>query len=315
MSTNQRTVAAAGSPQRALVLGGGSLKGAFQTGAIVALLESGFIPDAIYGISVGSINATFLTCEATRQFIDTGTIDWPKAGRILMENWLLNITRPQDVAVIRPRWRTGYDTVLSRFDGFLDNTPIKNLIRRLVDPAVLRQSPVRLKVGAVNLIGGDMVYVDATDASFLDYVFASSSVPFVMSAVPIGSDGEQVFLDGGIREVAPLREALDDGATEIVCIACHAPNITGQSFNHRNLLSLMDRITEITVNQLVNNDINWAQRHVAMEKLHGRDVKLTIIRPHAPPTLNLMKFDSSDISRLIVQGYQTATDGLKVRTV
>ncbi|MBC8154511.1 MAG: patatin-like phospholipase family protein [Bacteroidetes bacterium] len=311
MPTDQRMAPPAGSPKRALVLGGGSLKGAFQTGAVVALLDNGFIPDSIYGISVGSMNATFLAHEAARQFIDTNHVDWPKAGRILMENWQRYITRPQDVAVIRPRWRTGYDTILSRFDGFLDNTPIKNLIRTLVDPAVLRQSPVGLKVGAVNLMGGEMLYVDPTNDQFLDYVFASSAVPFIMPAVPIGDNRSRVFLDGGLREVAPLREAFDDGATEIVCIACHASGTTGEPFNHRNLLSLMDRITEITVNQLVNNDINWARRHVALEKLHGRDVKLTIIRPDAPLTLNLMKFNSDDISRLIVQGYQTGTDALR----
>ncbi len=312
MSLNQQTTVPPGSPQRALVLGGGSLKGAFQAGAIVALLESGFAPDALYGVSVGSMNATFLAHEAACQFIDTNQCDWPKAGRNLMANWIRFITQPQDVAVIRPRWRTGYDTILSRFEGFLDNTPIKNLIRSLVNVDTLRQSPVRLKVGAVDLIGGDMVYTDPTNDQFLDYVFASSAVPFMMPAVPIGVASDQVLLDGGLREVAPLREALEDGATELVCIACHSPGMAGEPFNHRNLLNLMDRITEITVNQLVNNDIAWAQRHVALEKLHGREVKLTIIRPAKPLQFNLMKFNSDDISRLIVQGYQTATDVLKL---
>ena len=65
---------------RTLVLGGGSLKGAFQCGAIMAVFESGFMPEAIYGISVGSLNASFLVHEANRQHAETGTIDWPKAG-------------------------------------------------------------------------------------------------------------------------------------------------------------------------------------------------------------------------------------------
>jgi predicted acylesterase/phospholipase RssA len=55
---------------RALVLGGGSLKGAFQAGAIQAILEAGFEPEAIYGISVGSLNAVFLIHEAGRQFAE-----------------------------------------------------------------------------------------------------------------------------------------------------------------------------------------------------------------------------------------------------
>ena len=43
-----------------LVLGGGSIKGAWQAGAIRAVLESGYQPDFITGISVGSINGPFL---------------------------------------------------------------------------------------------------------------------------------------------------------------------------------------------------------------------------------------------------------------
>jgi NTE family protein len=66
---------------KALVLGGGALKGAFQAGAVMALLENGFRPDALYGISVGGLNAAFLTTEANRQMADTGRIDWPRAGR------------------------------------------------------------------------------------------------------------------------------------------------------------------------------------------------------------------------------------------
>jgi NTE family protein len=111
---------------RALVLGGGSLKGAFQAGAIQAVLEAGFEPEAIYGISVGSLNAVFLIHEAGRQFAEHGVIDWKKAGRQLIEFWVRNITKPADVAEIRSRLLMGYNTLMSRFDGLLDNTPLQS---------------------------------------------------------------------------------------------------------------------------------------------------------------------------------------------
>lgn len=81
---------------RALVLGGGSLKGAFQAGAVTALFESGFVPDTLYGISVGSLNATFLANEAARQQAETGQVDWEKVGKHLIEFWIRNITKPED---------------------------------------------------------------------------------------------------------------------------------------------------------------------------------------------------------------------------
>ena len=296
---------------RTLVLGGGSLKGAFQCGAIMAILEKGFRPEAIYGISVGSLNATFLVHEANRQYAETGTIDWPKVGRVLLKFWLKNITKPEDVAVIRSRFLTGYNTLFSRFDGFLDNTPLRNLVHQYIDVSILKQGPIKLKVGAVNVIEGDMVYVSPSDEHFLDYVFASSSLPFLMPAVQIGGDHRKAFLDGGLREVAPLREAIDDGATELMCVACHARRIFNESFNHRNLLNLMERVKDITVNQIVNNDIAWAERFVDREKLRGQTFALTVIRPTEPLRLNLQKFTSDDISRLIVQGYKDGTDKLR----
>lgn len=52
---------------KALVLGGGSMKGAYQVGCIKAILENGFEPDMIYGISVGALNATFLVNESGKK--------------------------------------------------------------------------------------------------------------------------------------------------------------------------------------------------------------------------------------------------------
>ncbi len=302
-------------PVKALVLGGGSLKGAFQVGAAMALFESGFVPDKLYGISVGSLNATFLANEAARQQAETGRVDWVKVGKYLIEFWIRNITKPDDVAVIRSRFRMGYNTVMSRFDGLLDNLPIKNLIRNHVNLEAIKNGPVTLKVGAVDIIEGDMCYADANDPHFLDYIYASSSLPFLMPAVQIGGDHRRAFLDGGLREVAPLRVAIEDGATDIACVACHSKKIYNEKFNYRNLLNLADRVKDITVNQLVNNDIAWAERFAEREKHHGRNLKLTIIRPTEPLSLNLMKFTSDDISRVIVQGYQAGTDMLKTKRV
>lgn len=298
-------------PSKALVLGGGSLKGAFQAGAVMALFESGFVPNQLYGISVGSLNATFIANESARQFAENSKIDWEKVGKQLIEFWIRNITKPDDVAVIRSRFRLGYNTIIRRFDGLLDNAPLKTLIQNHVDLETIRKGPLKIKVGAVDIIEGDMRYADEQDPNFLDYVYASSSLPFLMPAIQIGGDHRRAFLDGGLREVAPLRVAIEDGATDIACIACHARKIYNEKFNYRNLLNLMDRVKDITVNQLVNNDIAWAERFAEREHLHGRNLHLSIIRPTEPLYLNLMKFTSEDIGRLIVMGYQAATDALK----
>jgi NTE family protein len=296
---------------KALVLGGGSLKGAFQVGVVQAILEEGFEPDMIYGISVGSLNASFLVNEAGKHFIEHQKIDWPKISRQLIEFWVKKITKPEDIAVMRSRLSLGIDTLMSRFDGLLDTTPLHTLIRNNVDDFILKNSPVKLKVGAVDVVSGKMVYATPQDENFIEYVLASSSLPTLMPAVHIKGHRKAAFLDGGLRVVAPLKAALEDGATEVVCVACHAQHIYNEPVNYRNLFKLLDRVKDINVNQIVNSDIAWAESYVEKENLKGRSLSLKVIRPHEPLNLDMLKFSSEDIVRLIVQGYKTGFEFLQ----
>lgn len=296
---------------KALVLGGGSLKGAFQVGVVQAVLEAGFEPEMIYGISVGSLNASYLVNEAGKQTIEHKKIDWPKISRQLIEFWVKNITHPQDIAIMRSSLTLGIDTLMSRFDGLLDTTPLHTLIRKNVDEFILRTSPIKLKVGAVDVVSGKMVYATPQDEHFIEYILASSSLPTLMPAVHIKGHRKSVFLDGGLRVVAPLKAALEDGATDIVCVACHAEHIYNEPVNYRSLLKLLERVKDINVNQIVNSDIAWAQSYVEKEGLKGRNLNLTIIRPHEPLHLDMLSFKSEDIVRLIVQGYKTGFEFFK----
>ena len=70
----------------------------------------------------------------------------------------------------------------------------------------------------------------------------------------------------------------------------------------------MERVKDINVNQIVNSDIAWAQSFVEKENLKGRSLSLKVIRPHEPLHLNMLKFQSEDIVRLIVQGYKTGVE-------
>ncbi|HEV7348143.1 patatin-like phospholipase family protein [Telluribacter sp.] len=296
---------------KALVLGGGSIKGAFQVGAIQAVLESGFKPDMVYGISVGALNSTFLVNEAGRQAIEEKEINWPSAGRYLLEFWIKSIAQPQDIALLRSRMALGVYTLMSRYDGLLDPSPLHNLIRQNVEGFILRNSPIKLKVGAVNITSGELIYASPQDEFFMDYVMASASLPMLMPAVPIGSV-KDIYMDGGLREVAPVRQAIEDGATDVVIVACHSKKIYHpEGFRHRNLVSLFERVRDITINQIANNDINWAENYAERSVLRGKNMKLTVVRPSEPLVLNLQHFTEKDISRLIVEGYKQGLETMK----
>lgn len=280
------------------------MKGAYQVGAVKAVLEGGFEPDMIYGISVGALNTAFMAHEAARQSEESGAINWKRVARLLMEFWITRIVNPQTVGTLRSRVSLGVNTLISQYEGVLDPDPLHRLIKEHIDGGTLRSTPVKCKIGAVNINTGEMTYVSPHHEHFFEYLFASSSIPMIMPPVPIGT-GSDLYMDGALREVVPVRQALEDGATEIVIVACHASSTyQRENFNARNLISLIQRIKDITVNQLENNDITWAVNYAERASLRGEDVSVRVIRPATPPFLDLTKFTSEDISRLIVEGYK-----------
>lgn len=293
---------------KALVLGGGSLKGAWQVGAIQAVLERGFSPEMIYGISAGALNASFLVSEAGKQYRKNGYVDWNSVNKKLISFWLKNITRPEDVGILKSYWSLGVDTMLSRFDGLLDVNPLHEKVKKYVTQEDLQKSPVKIKVGAVNIHTGNMKYVSPFEDHFMDYLRASSSLPIVMPAVQIGNDNREIYLDGGIREVVPIRKAIEDGATDIYAIATHPRHRNMEPINHRSLLNLLERIKDISVNQLENNDIDWAESYNEnLVSLYGftlnKKIKLTIIRPDQTVGIKLTSFTLDDIRDSIKSGY------------
>ncbi len=307
--------------KKILVLAGGSVKGAFQAGVIKAVFESGFEPDAIYGVSAGSMNASFLVDNIGKQHIDFESVSLSKAAKDLCNFWIQKINTPDALALRRPTYELGFGALRGNFEGLLDTAPLRELLHENVSIQNLLASPIKLKVGAVDIINGDIEYVEPSTEHFLDYIMASSAIPILMPVVKIGGHRKQAFLDGGLRDVAPIKQAILDGAEEIVCIACHTKEIDAGYFRYGNLLALVDRVMDIAVNECLNADLDYAQTInqflpddgsvVTEGVLKGkRRIKLTIIRPLKPLNIDIQAFDADDISRVIGIGYETGKQKL-----
>ncbi len=299
-----------------LVLAGGSVKGAYQTGVVRAVFEAGFRPDAIYGISAGSMNASYLVNDFGRSVLeDGGYLDYNQTAIDLCNFWINNINTPDSLALRRGTYDLGMSAIRRNFEGLLDTTPLREILHNNIQMRNLNASPVGLKVGAVDIINGNIVYADPTYEHFLDYVMASSAIPILMPVVNIGGLKKMAYLDGGMRDVAPIKKAITDGADEIVCIACHTRNIDGGYFPYGNLLALVDRVMDIAVNECLNADLDWAEfRNECLPEdgseaqsgiLKGQKrIKLKIIRPQKPLNIDIQGFDQDDIKQMILVGYQ-----------
>ncbi len=322
----------------ALVLSGGSIKGAFQAGAIAELLESGFIPDAIYGASVGSLNGSFLAERAGRAALAGQAPDWPAIGRELERFWLEELKSPAQVGSPRKLLPLALATLRGKFAGLIDMKPLRKLLAATLKPDNLRASPVRFYACAVNLASGEAVYADQDHSGILDYVIASTAIPVEMPHINIGG---APYVDGGVREVAPLSKAIEDGAEEIACVCCLPRKLESVTFRPGNLLEFALRLMDVITNELINNDLDrfqqvntWVRAYKAMPaKLNQtmpatsatedardvvshlladfpfgdwREISMTLIRPENEIVLDLMNFTPTDIAEVIKQGRHIA---------
>ncbi len=328
--------------KRALVLSGGSIKGAFQAGAIAELLEHGFVPDAIYGTSVGSLNGAFLAERAGRIVREGETPDWAKLGQELERFWLEELHSPAQVGTQRRAIPLVISLLQQNFEGLIDTSPLRSLLNDQLRPENLRASPTAFFACAINLASGEAIYASPDYSGILDYIMASTAIPIEMPYVTIG---KAPHVDGGVREVAPLSRAIEDGAQEVVCILCQPRDLQGVSFRPGNLMAFALRLMDVITNELINNDIDrfrkvneWVETfeevqgnletllsgqetteaesqemHESLAELpfsEWRHIPITVIRPENEIVLDLLNFKPEEIAEVIQQGRNIAKEVL-----
>jgi len=300
---------------QALVLSGGSIKGAFQAGAIAHILEQGFAPDLISGISVGALNGAFLAERAGRAKIP----DWPKIGAELEEFWRTRITKPDDLVETQSKIKIAWKVFWNQFDCIIKTCPFKKLVYKEIKLENIHASPVKLRVGAVNLVTGEIVYADESSPRIVDYVVASTAEPITMSLVDV--EGKP-FYDGGLRDIAPLSYVLGQGASEteieIFCIVCQAEKLTEKDFNRGKLLHLIGRVVDIITNEVLVNDLSYIKRiKDSLKDLPSGlipnplkpfvDSKITLIRPDEPIPVQVDSFTEAHIDMMLQLGRKIAS--------
>jgi NTE family protein len=243
-----------------LVLSGGGAKGAFQVGAERVLREEfGFRWERIFGVSVGALNATLLAQHEYER---------------LMKLWL-NI-REEDIYKKFPWPVVAFRLGLMRKLGFYDDTPL----RRLIDKhATGRPFRIPAHVGRVSLVSGEYELVDNDAPDFLDAVWHSATMPVIWEAI-----GDKSFVDGGLRNVTPLGDALNFKPTELVVIPCNSADLDTVK-PPTSILDVAKRsLTEITINEILRNDVDEFIRINDLVK-QAHDAGVTLKKPDGSPYL------------------------------
>jgi NTE family protein len=208
----------------ALVLQGGGALGAYQGGVYEALAAAGHEPDWIAGVSIGAINAAIiagnpaaLRVERLRAFWDllSSRLTAPSlfpAGfmRTLFNEVSANIVMATGVpGFFEPRFPPaalsmhGTPGAISHYD----TTPLRQTLLDLIDFDRINAREMRLSVGAVNVITGNLTYFDTNDCVICpEHIMASGALP--PGFAPVMIDGVP-YWDGGLVSNTPLQYVLD----------------------------------------------------------------------------------------------------------
>ncbi|WP_262690938.1 patatin-like phospholipase family protein [Kordiimonas aestuarii] len=310
---------------RALVLSGGNVKGAYQAGAVKALLNhtfpdgSMFEPNAIYGVSVGSMNGGFLADRAGRAAKAGKAPNWPQIGEELEAFWRDNITSFASIGKKRGTVDLLADILFGNFDGLTTMDGAAKLARANINADNLRASPAHYACGVTNMATGD--YFDADVGTFgddiLDYVIASTREPVSMPLMWINN---MPMADGGVRNIAPLKPAIKMGAKQMAIIAMKPEQMTPDyaKKNFRNILKLLKRTIGTLTAEIMNNDldevkkVNRACRHGGNPMLaQGKHiVEFVEVRPSERLPIDVTDFNAADIANLIKVGETEAKAAL-----
>lgn len=187
--------------RRALILGGGGAKGAFQVGMLKRLVEEeGLDFQILRGVSVGALNAAYLAQAAT----GSGSLEALKTQLGALERlWTERIEGNSSVYNER-FW--GYVGALAWTDSLYDFSPLQNLIETDLDLERLRGSGRDFSVGVTSLVSGRYQEVRPSDPLFKAKLRASAAIPVIFPHVSLPEE-EEAYVDGGARNITPLKSA------------------------------------------------------------------------------------------------------------
>ncbi len=194
----------------AFVFAGGGARGAAQVGMLQALLARGISADAVYGASVGAINAAGFCGEPTTAGLDR-----------MLERW--RATTRDDV------FPQGRFPAPWRFFQQRESVHPNDGVRRIIDAGLtfdrLEQSPIHLEVVATSLTDGRTQWF--SDGPAAERILASAALPALLP--PVEVDGES-FIDGGVVDNVPIGRAIAQGAERVFVLLCGPMHYTPHRF-------------------------------------------------------------------------------------
>jgi len=193
-----------------LVLGGGGAKGAYEIGVWKALLELNIPIKAVTGTSVGALNGAMIV----QGDYDLAYEVWTNLS---IEN-VINVEK-EVVAAREGKKRVSIINTIKNLitNGGLDITPLKEMLRRIIDEKKIRESNIDFGIVTFSLSDFKPVELfkeEIPQGQLVDYLLASACFP----AFKPHEIDKKKFIDGGVYDNIPLNLILKKDVKDIIVV-------------------------------------------------------------------------------------------------
>lgn len=269
-----------------LLIEGGGMRGFFSAGVLQCLLDNDINIPYVIGVSSGSLNAVGYVNHNLQSLFSNAKF----MGKRFIQ--LKNLRHPDQ--------------------GILDTD-------RFFQPAgadfiKLKSSPAIVKIGATRAKDAKLIYWEKSDfRSAEDMILklrASAAIPVLMPKTKI--DGT-VYVDGGIMDSIPIKEAIADGKTKHIIVVTRPKGYRkpaqGLEFFLLNWLRPYPQLKEA----MLTRHIRYNETLASLEKLEEAG-EVIIIRP-VINRLRRTEFNMQKFRNTYDDGYRIAREDLnRIRT-
>lgn len=278
---------------RACVAAGGGSKGCFEVGvANYTMGEMGRDYDVFLGTSVGSINGSGYAMFEKGQDVEAAAF----------VNRLWTGLRQSDVA----KKRFLSPLALAWSSSMEDTAPLRAYLEETLVTPLKRP----FYCNAVDLVTGQtrLWTHECGREDLIDGIMASSAAPILYP--PVWRGPSCLLVDGGIRDVSMLEQAIRLGAEEIDVWLPESKAVNRWEPKSDKVWHTGPRVLELMLNEIIEGDLKKTDLYnklvVGGVETEKRFVKVNVIRPESPLPIDSAKFDHETIMKGIRIGEETA---------
>nr|WP_321452431.1 patatin family protein [uncultured Carboxylicivirga sp.] len=269
----------------ALVLEGGGFRGMFTSGLLDAFLKNDIFFSYCIGVSAGAAyGISYMSHQYER-------------------NRQVNLQYTAD-----PRYMSWRNLIkkgnLFDWDFVYDEIPNQHIL--LDYDAILKSDDV-FKIGITDVITGNAEFVQANKVNKKELIqacIASSSLPFVSQ---LAEFKEHLYMDGGISDSIPVRQALNDGNDRVVVVLTRNKEYRKKEVKIKSFVKWYYRKYPQLAEAILSRYKHYNATLDLIDQLE-EDGRAYVIRPNEHMEVSRIENNPEKLDQLYLQGLNQGND-------